>query len=282
MKKLQFTKMQGAGNDFIVINNIELKLPIEVFPSMAIRLCKRGLSIGGNALMVIDKADSGGDFKMRFYNADGTVAEMCGNGARCIARYAYEKQIAGENMSIETVAGEVLAWRKSKRLYKIKLNRPEEVRLDYPVMVNGREFECSYIELGNPGIPHAVVRYDGLKEVSEKNLFDLGSKLRYHSAFPKGANINFYEILGKDHILEKTFERGVEDFTLACGTGSGSVVTALTLKGKVTGKNVKLTVPGGELFVDAERKDGCVEELYLIGDTNIVSIGEIMDEDFAV
>ncbi|WP_206460061.1 diaminopimelate epimerase [Anaerovorax sp. IOR16] len=279
---MQFTKMQGAGNDFIVINNLELKIPLEELPQMASRLCKRGLSIGGNALMVVDEPTTGGDFKMRFYNADGSIAEMCGNGARCIARYAYEHKIAGESMTIETVAGDVLAWRQSKRLYKIKLNRPEEVRLDYPVEVDGKEYECSYIELGNPGIPHAVVRLNGFKELPEKELFDLGKKLRYHSAFPKGANVNFYEIVGKDLILEKTFERGVEDFTLACGTGSGSVVTALTLKGLVSGKNVKLTVPGGELFVDAIVEKGFIEDLYLIGDTNIVAVGEITDEDFIV
>ncbi|WP_324825748.1 diaminopimelate epimerase [Sinanaerobacter sp. ZZT-01] len=276
---MQFTKMQGAGNDFIVMNNIELKLPLEKFPQMARRLCQRGLSIGGNALMVVDQPTAGGDFKMRFYNADGSVAEMCGNGARCIARYAYESKLAGESMKIETEAGDVFAWRKSKRFYKIKLNTPEVVRLDYPVEVDGKRYECSYVELGNPGLPHAVVRLDAFQEMPHEELFQLGSQLRWHSAFPKGANVNFYKIVSEDHILEKTFERGVEDFTLACGTGSGSVVSVLALQGKVSGKNIKLTVPGGELFVDALIENGCVESLYLTGDTNIVAAGEILDED---
>ncbi|MEA4988344.1 MAG: diaminopimelate epimerase, partial [Anaerovorax sp.] len=248
---MQFTKMQGVGNDFIVINNILLKIPLEKLPQMAVRLCKRGLSIGGDALMVVDEPLKDGDFKMRFYNADGSIAEMCGNGARCIARYAYENKIAGESMKIETEAGDVLAWRQNKRLYRIKLNRPEDIRLDYPVKVDGKIYECSYIELGNPGIPHAVIQLNDFNEMPHEELFELGKKLRWHSAFPKGANVNFYELIKENHILEKTFERGVEDFTLACGTGSGSVVTALTLKGLVSGNNVQLTVPGGELFVDA-------------------------------
>ncbi len=279
---MEFTKMQGAGNDFIVIDNMQLKIPLEKLPQMARHLCRRAVSIGGNALMVVDYPTRGGDFKMRFYNADGSIAEMCGNGARCIARYAYENKLAEDFMKIETEAGDVLAWRKSKRLYKIKLNSPEVIQLDYPIEVDGIRYECSYIELGNPGIPHAVVRLDSFQKIPQEALFELGRKLRYHEAFPKGANVNFYELLSEDCILEKTFERGVEDFTLACGTGSGSVVCALTLQGRVSGKNVRLQVPGGELFVDALLENGTVKSLYLTGDTNIVAMGNIVDEDFVI
>ena len=279
---MHFTKMQGAGNDFIVLNNLELKLPLERLPDLARRLCQRRVSIGGNALMVADAPERGGDVQMRFYNADGTVAEMCGNGARCIARYAYEKGLAGAHMTIETVAGPVLAWRQDRRNYKIKLNDPGVLNLDHPVEAQGKTWECAYVELGNPGIPHAVVCYPGLAHTTEDELRALGRELRYHPAFPKGANVNFYDVLSGSDVAEKTYERGVEDFTLACGTGSGSVAAVLTLLDKVPGPTVHLTVPGGDLWVEVERAGDRVTGLYLIGDTNIVADGEVTDEDLVL
>ena len=279
---MRFTKMQGAGNDFIVINNMALKLPLEKLPDMARKLCERRVSIGANALMVADFPEKGGDFQMRFYNADGTIAEMCGNGARCIARYAYENGFARESMTIETVAGPVLAWRQDKRNYKIKLNDPGVLKLDYPVEAGGENWECAYVELGNPGIPHAVARYPGLADKTEDELRALGRELRYHSAFPKGANVNFYDVVSGNDVVEKTYERGVEDFTLACGTGSGSTAAVLTLLGKVPGPTVHLSVPGGDLWVEVERTGERVTGLCLIGDTNIVAEGEIMDEDLVL
>lgn len=277
---MRFTKMQGAGNDFIVINNMALRLPLEQLPDMARRLCRRRVSIGANALMVADFPEQGGDFQMRFYNADGTVAEMCGNGARCIARYAYENGFAQSHMTIETVAGPVKAWRQDRRKYRIRLNDPGALDLERPVEACGKMWECAYVELGNPGIPHAVVYYPGLVEKTEDELRDLGKTLRYHPAFPKGANVNFYDVRGGGDVVEMTYERGVEDFTLACGTGSGSTAAVLTLLGKVPGPTVHLMVPGGDLWVEVERADKTIIGLYLIGDTNIVCEGEITDEDF--
>lgn len=276
---MRFTKMQGAGNDFIVLNNMELRIPLDQLPAMARRLCQRRVSIGGNALMVADHPEGGGDFQMRFYNADGTVAEMCGNGARCIARYAYEKGFAGAHMTIETVAGPVQAWRQDKRSYKIRLNTPAVLELSRPVEVLGRTWDCAYVELGDPGIPHAVVPYPGLAMASEDDLRPLGRALRYHPSFPKGANVNFYEVTDHGSVTELTYERGVEDFTLACGTGSGATAAVLTLLGAVPGPTVCLTVPGGALQVEVARQGGVVTDLYLIGDTNMVAEGEITDED---
>lgn len=280
---MKFAKMQGAGNDFIIINNIELDIPIEKLSAIAEKVCKRRVSVGGDALMVVDRPEKGGDFQMRFYNSDGTIGEMCGNGARCIARYAYENKIAGESMKIETLAGDVFAWRLDKRKYKIRLNNPEVIKLDHNINIDGEEYECSYIELGNPGLPHAVVKVEGLADVDEKKLFELGSKIRYYKEFPKGANVNFYEVIKESDVRVKTFERGVEDFTLACGTGSGSTATILTLKGIVEkGQTVNLHVPGGILSVNVELNEQKVENLYLIGDTNIVAVGEITDEDLII
>src|SRR5699024_2878256 len=164
-------------------------------------------------LMVVDKAEVGGDFRMHFYNADGSIGEMCGNGARCIARYGYEKGLASDTQTIETKSGIVKGWRQSKRTYKVMLNPPTLVKLHYNLIVDGVEYECSYVELGNPGLPHGVVKCDNIEEFSTEKLWDLGNKLRYHEAFLKGANINFYQMKKNGEVFVKTFERVVEDFT---------------------------------------------------------------------
>ena len=148
------------------------------------------------------------------------------------------------------------------------------------VEVDGITYDCAYVELGDPGIPHAAVPIENLKDYDTQALFQLGRKLRYYKDFPKGANVNFYEIVGPDHVYERTYERGVEDFTYACGTGTGSVVTVLTLLGKVSGKNVRVDMIGGTLYIDVERDSaGRVTDLYLTGPTNIVCKGEITDEE---
>lgn len=276
---MRFWKMNGAGNDFLVLNNLEEKLPEEMFPALARTLCERRLSIGADGLMVVDEARSEGDYRMLFYNSDGSAGEMCGNGARCICRYGYENGLAGEVQRVETTAGLVTGWRMDRRQYRVRLNDPGEVRLSYPVELDGTVWPCAYVELGNPGLPHAVVPYSGLREANADELRELGRKLRWHPAFPKGANVNFYELTGPDQLYERTFERGVEDFTYACGTGTGSVVTVLTLLGKVGGKGVRAEMTGGILTVDAEREGDRIVNLYLTGPTNIVCKGEVTDEE---
>ncbi len=278
---MKFWKMNGAGNDFVIINNMEEKIPAEKFPYVAKTLCERHLSIGADGFMVVENPNnpSEADYRMVFYNSDGSMGEMCGNGARCICRYGYEKGLAGEVQRVETTAGIVTGERIDKRLYRVRLNDPCNLRLDEPVEIDGETYICSYIELGNPGIPHCVVPISNLKDYPEAQLFELGRKLRYYKGYPKGANVNFCEIIGKDHIFERTYERGVEDFTYACGTGTGSVVTVLTLKGKVSGKNVKVDMTGGNLFIDVEREEAKIKNLYLTGPTNIVAKGEVTDEE---
>ncbi len=275
---MNFWKMNGAGNDFLILNNLTEHLPPEHFPRIARTLCERHLSIGADGLMVVDAPTQGGDFKMLFFNSDGSVGEMCGNGARCICRYGYENGLAGETQTVETTAGVVTGVRMDRRLYKIRLNDPTTVRLDAPVEMDGVTYPCAYVELGNPGLPHAVVPYSGLQGADTQALRELGRKLRWHPAFPKGANVNFYELLDQDHLYERTFERGVEDFTYACGTGTGSVVTVLTLQGRVSGRQVRADMAGGTLIVDAEQSGGRITDLSLTGPTNLVCKGEITDE----
>lgn len=279
---MRFWKMNGAGNDFIILNNIEEKLDHNLFPTIARTLCHRHLSIGADGFMVVDTPEQGGDYRMLFYNSDGSVGEMCGNGARCICRYGYENGLAGEEQTVETASGVVTGKRIDQRNYRIRLTDPTVIRLDYPVEAAGKPWPCSYIELGDPGLPHAVVPYPGLKDKTMDELRTLGRSLRWHPAFPKGANVNFCDVTGPDQVVELTYERGVEDFTYACGTGTGSMVLALTLKGLVSGEDVLVTVPGGTLRVTVDREGTTVKSLWLTGPTNIVCTGEIRDEELTL
>lgn len=279
---MKFWKMNGAGNDFIILNNLEERLPWDAFPQIAQTLCQRRLSLGADGMMVVEAPVRGGDYRMLFFNSDGSTGEMCGNGARCICRYAYETGLAGAVQTVETTAGLVVGQRIDHRLYRVRLNDPTLVHLQHPVEVDGVIWPCSYVELGNPGLPHAVVPYENLRQADENQLRELGRKLRWHLAFPKGANVNFYELIGENHIYERTFERGVEDFTYACGTGTGAVVTVLTLQNKVGGLGVQADMTGGTLVIDAEGPFGHIQDLFLTGPTNIVCKGEITDEELCL
>ena len=180
------------------------------------------------------------------------------------------------------VSVDVTGERIDRRRYRIRLNDPSVIDLHRSVTVDGTEYDCCYIELGCPGLPHAVVRLDGFDKMDENELRKLGRALRSSPAFPKGANVNFVELTGRDALRIKTFERGVEDFTLACGTGCGSSVAALTLSGQVSGRDVTLQSPGGVLNVTLTQDGGTVRDIYLTGPTNIVCIGEVTDEDLLI
>ena len=279
---MKFWKMNGAGNDFVIINNMDGAIDPAKYGIIAKTLCERHMSIGADGMMFVEKPLGDADYRMMFYNSDGSMGEMCGNGARCICRFGYETGLAGDVQTVETTAGVVIGHRINKRLYKIRLNYPSVLEVNYPVELDGTMRDCAYVELGNPGIPHAVVPIEGLADFPERLLFDLGRKLRYHEAFPKGANVNFYEITGEDEVLERTYERGVEDFTYACGTGTGSLVSVLTMKGLVSGKNVKVNMTGGQLIIDIDREGDTIKNLYLTGPTNMVCCGEVLDDELTL
>ena len=276
---MKFWKMNGAGNDFIIINNMDRSIAEDRWPYIARTLCQRHMSIGADGMMVVTESTGDADYRMTFFNSDGSMGEMCGNGARCIARYGYENGLAGEVQKIETTAGIIYGQRIDKRMYRVRLNDPSVIIPHMKIDVDGREYECAYVELGDPGLPHVAVPVINLREYDEAELFRLGRKIRNHPEFTKGANVNFYEITGPDRIYERTYERGVEDFTYACGTGTGSVVTILTLRVAVSGKKVRVEVAGGELIIDAEREGKKIKNLYLTGPTNIVAKGEVTDEE---
>ena len=270
--------MNGAGNDFIILNNLEERLPADTFPHLARTLCHRRLSIGADGLMVVDRSENGCDFQMRFYNSDGSLGEMCGNGARCICRYGYEAGLSGPEQRVETASGVVTGRRIDSRDYRIRLTDPTVIQLDRALTAGGVSYPCSYIELGSPGLPHLAVPMAELGAQTMDGLRPLAAALRSHPDLPKGANVNFWQVTGPDQVRELTFERGVEDFTYACGTGTGAVVLALTLKGLVSGEDVQVSVPGGLLRVTVDRDCSTVKNLFLTGPTNIVCRGVVTDE----
>lgn len=269
---MKFTKMHGAGNDFIIINMTDEHITEAEIPELARRLCSRHTGIGADGLMLTAAPTVDADFRLLFYNSDGSLGEMCGNGARCIARYGYENGLAGKVQRIQTTAGLVIGERITESMYRIRLNDPSVIDLHR----HAEGIDCSYVELGDPGIPHAVVMLDNRDELPEDELREFGRRLRYSSAFPKGANVSFVRLDGENAIKAITFERGVEDFTLACGTASGSIAAVMTLMGYVTGKDVKVSMPGGDLYLSLTY-DECIHDIFLTGPTCIVCIGETIE-----
>ena len=255
---MRCTYMNGAGNDFMVMDVRGLMLPLA-------ELAKQCCAItGADGFMAVDTSDKA-DFRLHFYNSDGSRGEMCGNGARCICRYAYDNGIAGEVMTVETDAGLVPGWRLSESQYRVKLNDPSALDLH-------RKGDIAYVELGDPGVPHAVVEYPALNWADRDALKEQFRALRFDPAFPKGANVNFYRWLGAAEVQILTFERGVEDFTLACGTGSGAVAATVWAKGQLPGGHLTVQNPGGTLSVTVT---GDTPSLLLEGPTEVVREYEV-------
>ena len=270
--------MHGAGNDFVILNNLDARLPAALFPELARRLCALHTGVGADGLMVVVPAENGGDYGMRFYNSDGSLGEMCGNGARCICRYGRDHGLAGDVQRVETTAGLVTGERIDSRRYRVRLNDPTFVDLHRAVKLDGAVYDCAYLELGDPGIPHAILLLDDWDSRETARLRELGRALRSAPAFPKGANVSFVKILGADSVKAVTFERGVEDFTLACGTGCGSIAAALCLLGLVSGVRLAVSMPGGTLSVCLTRGGDSVHDIFLTGPTCLVFEGEAGEE----
>ena len=250
--------MNGAGNDFMVLDARDKKCD---FKELALKLCK---ITGADGFMAVDYSEKA-DFKLHFYNSDGTRGEMCGNGARCICRFAYENGIAGENMVVETDAGLVPGQRLTENQNRVKLNNPSVLDLN-------RKEGIAYAELGDPGVPHAVMAYPGDLWADADKLKPLMERLRWDPAFPKGANVNFYQWTGENEIRILTFERGVEDFTLACGTGTGSAAAVISLLGQLPSGKLAVENRGGLLKVTVSREGETVTSILLEGPTEIVKI----------
>ena len=253
--------MSGAGNDFAVVDVRGLTLDLA---TLAIDLCNR---TGADGMMAIDTA-ADADFRLHFYNADGLRGEMCGNGSRCLCRYAYDNGIAGAYMKVETDAGMIFCQRLDQSMYRVTLNNPGILDLQ-------RHEDAAYVELGDPGIPHAVVEVEDLSFSHKNTLYERAVALRHDPLFPKGANINFYTLLEEDEARILTYERGVEDYTLACGTGSASVAVILYMQGKLPGKRLAVHNEGGVLHISLEASHGSIHAVYLEGPAEILNIYDV-------
>lgn len=265
---LNFTKMHGAGNDFVLLDNRNGQLRLDA--KTLGRLCDRHRGIGADGVLVVEPAANGADFRMRYYNSDGGEAEMCGNGARCFARFA--NRIAGPRaqVSFETQAGVIRA-QIAGELVRLAMSNPKELRLNEAVAVAGRSLAVHSV---NTGVPHTVVFVDDLDAV---NVQQLGAAIRHHAHFaPKGTNVNFVKSgTEKNTIVIRTYERGVEAETLACGTGvvaSALVFHALNGAGQPVGVRVR----GGDLLrVGFAKTPGGYKNVTLTGPADFVFDGEI-------
>ena len=250
--------MSGAGNDFAVVDVRGLALDLR---ALAIELCAR---TGADGMMALDVADDA-DFRLHFYNADGLRGEMCGNGSRCICRFAYDNGIAGQTMKVRTDAGMIYARRMAEDHYQVKLNNPGILDLQ-------RKENAAYVELGVPGIPHAVVEVTA--PPTREELRELGKALRYDPIFPKGANVNFFYQVEEGLVQVLTYERGVEDFTLACGTGCGSVACVLHELGRLPGCKLTAQNEGGVLTICMGVMRKNITDLLLEGPVTVLDIFE--------
>lgn len=251
MKKITFTKMVASGNDFVLVR---LKAENQFLRALARKVCDRKFGIGADGLLALEKSKRA-RLKMRIFNADGSEAKMCGNGARCVALLAGKKKI-----SIETKAG-IIASVVHNNNVKIKLTKPKGIKLDIPLRFKKRNMRMSFI---NTGVPHVVIFTQGLDKF---DIIGLARFIRYHKRFaPFGTNVNFVEVLDKDAIKVRTYERGVEDETLACGTGSVASSLIFALKthaarhNALSGVRQSFVEDAGKIYVHT--KGGEVLKVY--------------------
>lgn len=266
---IPFTKMSGTGNDFIIIDHRRPFLADREIPGFVRSVCQRSFSVGADGLILVeDHPDA--DFRWHFFNADGSRAEMCGNGARCAARFAHEKKIAPARMRFITDAGPIEAEVLDGRV-KLRLTRPMDLRQNLLVEFDGREMEIHHI---NTGVPHAV-RIVGNSDATE--VAEWGRQIRFHPLFaPAGANVNFVEPLGPSALKVRTYERGVEAETMACGTGAVAAAIIGALQGLVSPPVTVTTSGGARLIVHFSLVNGTgVADVFLEGPARIVYEGEL-------
>jgi diaminopimelate epimerase len=267
MTVIPFTKMSAAGNDFIIVDNRRGMLDAQSGQETAQRLCTRKLSVGADGLILIE-ASQEADFAWRFFNADGSEAEMCGNGGRCAARFAHLKGIAPPLLTFETLAGTVKA-EVMGEVVKLELPLPYNLTADFTLELEGETYCVNSITVG---VPHAVLFVEDLASVP---VVALGRKIRFADRFkPAGTNVNFVSIKNDATIAIRTYERGVEDETL------GSVASALiTSEKRGIQSPVSVLTQGGEVLSVHFTKEGQkLKDVFLEGTATIVYEGKLQEE----
>jgi diaminopimelate epimerase len=262
-----FQKMNGAGNDFVVFDNRDGSLQFTA--AQIAKICDRHRGVGADGILLVEPAEGDADFKMRYYNSDGGEAEMCGNGARCFARFAHRVSGCSSGLSFETLAGVIHA-RISGEQVSLTMSAPHDLRLNLDLRVGDGMAQVHSL---NTGVPHAVEFVEHLERV---NVHDRGAQIRWHDAFePRGTNANFIKKLSDHVIAIRTYERGVEGETLACGTG---VVASALIHAVVHGVSspISVEVRGGETMdVGFERDGEHFRNVTLTGPADFVFSGEI-------
>ena len=267
--------MVGTGNDFVVIDN-GLKVTSQKFKNFAKitkKICNRKTGIGSDGVLVLEKSKRA-DFGMRIFNADGSEAEMCGNGLRCAILYSRMHGCTGKRVKVETKAGIYEGDTIGKDKVRVKMEEPKDLRPGFSIDVSSRKIKANFI---NTGVPHTVMFVEGLDKI---DVDIVGSEIRHHDEFkPKGTNVNFVEIIDDSNIRIRTYERGVEGETLACGTGSvaSAIITALSLQLKAYSLKLKINVHtrGGILKVEFQKIDNKIKNVYLEGEAKEVFTGQV-------
>lgn len=264
---LRFTKMNGAGNDFVMIDNRSGAVRLE--PDQIVRICDRHSGVGADGILLLEKGANGADFRMRYYNRDGGEAEMCGNGARCFARFANKVANAPAKISFQTPAGLIRGELHGEEV-TLQMSEPKDLRLDVDLVADGAKEHVHFI---NSGVPHVVVP---VAKVDDVDVRKRGAALRYHKEFsPPGANANFIEKAGPKKILVRTYERGVEDETLACGTGVVASALIFGATEKTDGPITVIVRSGSELSVNFKRAGDKFTNVTLTGPAEFAFEGTI-------
>ncbi|MBU0762593.1 MAG: diaminopimelate epimerase [Candidatus Altiarchaeota archaeon] len=285
--QVNFTKLQGSGNDFILVDEWDKVLIAEADKAAFVKeICQRHFGVGSDGLIFVAKSDVA-DVNFIFYNPDGSRAEMCGNGIRCLAKYVYEQGIvAKKEMRVETLAGikslNLVFKGDSVSEVKVGMGRPQVKRgvaqvtgdpdktfISQKVMIHGFEYTITSVGMGNP---HAVLFYENIDGLDVKNI---GARIRNHlHVFPNGVNVHFVELVGINEFKIRTYERGVEDETLACGTGICASAVASVLTAKATpSKPIVFNARGGRVKVELDGTTENISEAYLIGPAEYVFTG---------
>lgn len=266
--RISFTKMNGAGNDFILIDNRSQGLSLT--SEQVASLCDRHAGIGADGLMLLEESQNAkADWAWKFYNSDGSDAEMCGNGARCFAAFVKQLTHANNGLSFDTLAGVISATFDQSNV-TVNLTDPGPMDLDRMIIIDGSELQTHSV---NTGVPHAVVFVD---DADKCMVNDLGSSVRYHEHFaPSGTNVNFVQILEPGKIRVRTYERGVEGETLACGTGVTAASLVAARKHQFTSPVEVQVKSGDRLLVSFNDSGDQFSMVRLNGPADFVFTGEI-------
>ena len=275
IKPIPFWKLSGSGNDFIIIDYRKPMMPSRDEMRMFVsKVCRRGISVGADGVILI-KSSQVADYGWHYYNADGGEVDMCANGSRCAARFAFENNIAPAKHTFETLAGIVSAEvvQENGVYVRVQLPNPSPVHLGMQIPLGDKVFTGHFV---NTGVEHVVYFVD---DVQKTDVVTLGRKTRYHHLFaPSGTNANFISVTDPHHIAIRTYERGVENETLACGTGSIAAALVATALKKVTPPVSLLTQSGLVLEVDFTQDGVVYKNVSLKGDARVIYKGQIEHE----